>query len=77
MRHFVTLIVSVLVDSTSHSYVNAFGVDHLGDVGRVLRLNWCQYVLDKLIENKLKWEKKSSFQWSIALSNGVLRKSCV
>ncbi|VFQ95891.1 unnamed protein product [Cuscuta campestris] len=58
VRHFVTLIVSVLVDRTSHGYVNALVLDHLRDVGRVPKLNWCQYVLDKLIENKLKWEKK-------------------
>ncbi|RAL38221.1 hypothetical protein DM860_017426 [Cuscuta australis] len=57
VRHFVTLIVSVLVDSTSHGYVNALVMDNLRDVGRVPRLDWCQYVLDKLIENKLKWEK--------------------
>ncbi|RAL47742.1 hypothetical protein DM860_012367 [Cuscuta australis] len=42
----------------SHGYVNALVLDHLRDVGRVPKLNWCQYVLDKLIENKLKWEKK-------------------
>ncbi|VFQ96158.1 unnamed protein product [Cuscuta campestris] len=58
VRHFVMLIVSVLVDSTSHGYVNALVMDNLRDVGRVPRLDWCQYVLDKLIENKLKWEKK-------------------
>ncbi|VFQ86111.1 unnamed protein product [Cuscuta campestris] len=58
VRHFVTLIMSVLVDSTSHGYVNALVMDHLRDVGRVPKLNWCQYVLDKLIENKLRWEKK-------------------
>ncbi|RAL38218.1 hypothetical protein DM860_017423 [Cuscuta australis] len=58
VRHFVTLIVSVLVDSTSHGYVNALVMDNLRDFGRVPRLDWCQFVLDKLIENKLKWEKK-------------------
>ncbi|VFQ77925.1 unnamed protein product [Cuscuta campestris] len=58
VRHFVTLIMSVLVDSTSHGYVNALVMDHLRAVGRVPKLNWCQYVLDKLIENKLRWEKK-------------------
>ncbi|VFQ84475.1 unnamed protein product [Cuscuta campestris] len=59
VRHFVTLIMSVLVDSTSHGNVNALVMDHLRDVGRVPKLNWCQYVLDKLIENKLRWEKKT------------------
>ncbi|VFQ69178.1 unnamed protein product [Cuscuta campestris] len=58
VRHFVTLIVSMLVDSTSHGYVNALVMDNLRDVERVPRLDWCQYVLDKLIEIKLKWEKK-------------------
>ncbi|VFQ61527.1 unnamed protein product [Cuscuta campestris] len=57
IRHFVLLVMSLLVDSTSHGYVNSLALDHLRDVGRVKRLNWSHYVLEKLIDNKMKWEK--------------------
>ncbi|RAL45826.1 hypothetical protein DM860_009690 [Cuscuta australis] len=57
VRHFVLLVMSVLVDGTSHGYVNSLVLDHLRDVGRVKRLNWSHYVLEKLIDNKMKWEK--------------------
>ncbi|VFQ83778.1 unnamed protein product [Cuscuta campestris] len=57
VRHFVLLVMSLLVDGTSHGYVNSLVLDHLRDVGRVKRLNWSYYVLEKLIDNKMKWEK--------------------
>ncbi|VFQ74278.1 unnamed protein product [Cuscuta campestris] len=57
VRHFVLLVMSVLVDGTSHGYVNSLVLDHLRDVGRVKRLNWSHYVLEKLIDNTMKWEK--------------------
>lgn len=59
IRHFVLIVMTVMVDSTSHGYTNTLLMDHLRDVDRVAQMNWCEYVLDKLIDNKLKWDKSN------------------
>ncbi|VFQ76780.1 unnamed protein product [Cuscuta campestris] len=57
VRLFVLLVVSVLVDSPSHGYVNNWVLKSLEDVDGIAHLNWCEYVHRALIESRVKWEK--------------------
>ncbi|VFQ77274.1 unnamed protein product [Cuscuta campestris] len=57
VRLFVLLVVSVLVDSPSHGYVNNWVLKSLEDVDGIAQLNWCEYVHRALIESRVKWEK--------------------
>lgn len=54
---FVLLVVSVLVDSPSHGYVNNWVLKSLEDVDGIVQLNWCEYVPRALIDSRVKWEK--------------------
>ncbi|RAL52635.1 hypothetical protein DM860_007403 [Cuscuta australis] len=57
VRLFVLLVVSVLVDSPSHGYVNNWVLKSLEDVDGIAHLNWCEYVHRALIDSRVKWEK--------------------
>ncbi|RAL42575.1 hypothetical protein DM860_018239 [Cuscuta australis] len=57
VRLFVLLVVSVLVDSSSHGYVNNSVLKSLEDVDGIAQLNWCEYVHRSLIDSRVKWEK--------------------
>ncbi|VFQ79202.1 unnamed protein product [Cuscuta campestris] len=57
VRLFVLLVVSVLVDSSSHGYVNNWVLKSLEDVDGIAQLNWCEYVHRSLIDSRVKWEK--------------------
>ncbi|RAL52595.1 hypothetical protein DM860_018298 [Cuscuta australis] len=57
VRLFVLLVVSVLVDSSSHGYVNNWVLKTLEDVDGIAQLNWCEYVHRSLIDSRVKWEK--------------------
>ncbi|VFQ77328.1 unnamed protein product [Cuscuta campestris] len=56
-RLFVLLVVSVLVESPSHGYVNNWVLKSLEDVDGIAQLNWCEYVHRSLIDSRVKWEK--------------------
>ncbi|VFQ79296.1 unnamed protein product [Cuscuta campestris] len=57
VRLFLLLVVSVLVDSPSHGYVNNWVLKRLEDVDGIAQLNWCEYVHRALIGSRVKWEK--------------------
>ncbi|VFQ74052.1 unnamed protein product [Cuscuta campestris] len=56
-RLFVLLVVSVLVESPSHGYVNNWVLKSLEDVDGIAQLNWCEYVHRSLTDSRVKWEK--------------------
>ncbi|CAH9076699.1 unnamed protein product, partial [Cuscuta europaea] len=57
-RHFVVLVVYLLLDSTQNGYVTPLIMNHLEDVEKISELNWCNHVINCLIEKKVSWEKK-------------------
>ncbi|CAH9114007.1 unnamed protein product [Cuscuta europaea] len=58
-RHFIVLVVYLLLDNTQNGYVNPIIMNQLEDVDQIIsELKWCDHVLNCLIENKVSWEKK-------------------
>lgn len=55
-RHFVMLLVSSLIENSSHGYVNPEIMQHLGNLDKVKGMDWCTYTLDCLARTKRSWE---------------------
>ncbi|KAL6581057.1 hypothetical protein OROMI_006980 [Orobanche minor] len=51
-RHFMVLLVSSLIENTSHGYVYPAIMPYLGELDRVKDLDWCTYNLNCLSQNK-------------------------
>ncbi|CAH9094183.1 unnamed protein product, partial [Cuscuta europaea] len=57
-RHFIVFVVSLLLDNTQNGYVNPMIVSHLNEVEKIKEIDWCDHVLNCLIDSKVSWEKK-------------------
>nr|GMC92141.1 uncharacterized protein LOC109191529 [Ipomoea batatas] len=57
--HFALLVMSVLIDPMVNGYVNQNYIDHFLDVGNIPNLNWCQMVINALINSKQVWMKST------------------
>lgn len=57
-RHFMVLLVSSLMEHTSHGYVLPNIMPYLQDVEKIRDMDWCKYALKCLVENKRTWEKE-------------------
>ncbi|VFQ65229.1 unnamed protein product [Cuscuta campestris] len=60
VRHFVLLVVALLVDTPSHGYVNPAVLKNIANIDSVVRLNWCEYVHRTLIDSAIRWEDGKS-----------------
>ncbi|CAH9104033.1 unnamed protein product [Cuscuta europaea] len=59
-RHFIVLMVSLLLDNTANGYANPLILSNLVNVVRIREMNWCEYVMTTLIEKKHVWEKNDT-----------------
>ncbi|CAH9100071.1 unnamed protein product, partial [Cuscuta europaea] len=59
-RNFIVLMVSLLLESTQNGYVNPMIMNHLEDVDKIKDFDWCDHVLNCLIDSKVSWEKKKN-----------------
>ncbi|CAH9086994.1 unnamed protein product [Cuscuta europaea] len=58
IRHFLLLLISVVIDSYQNGYVNHQILNNLETIEGIKELNWCEYVMSTLIENRKAWENK-------------------
>nr|GLL36010.1 uncharacterized protein LOC109191529 [Ipomoea trifida] len=58
-RHFALLVMSVLIDLMANGYVSRNYIDHLWDVENIANLNWCEMVINALVNSKLVWMKNT------------------
>lgn len=57
-RHFVILLVSSLIENTSHGYVTPNIMAYLDDVSKIKDMDWCKYTLECLLKYKKQWDKE-------------------
>ncbi|XP_019199530.1 PREDICTED: uncharacterized protein LOC109193148 isoform X2 [Ipomoea nil] len=55
-RHFSMLVVSTLVSCMSNGYANQMYFHCFDDVAHIRDLNWCQLLLDSLVETQDAWK---------------------
>lgn len=59
-RHFLILMTACIIENSGNGYVNPMVIDYFEDTDSVKKLNWCQYVINSLIEHALDWMKSKS-----------------
>ncbi|CAH9081514.1 unnamed protein product [Cuscuta europaea] len=58
IRHFIVLVISVMLDSCQNGYVKYQILSQLENESAVKNMNWCEYTMSSLIQNRVSWEKK-------------------
>jgi len=61
LRNMYVYIISGVIWSGGSDIVYDDSLPYLQEVDKVDQLNWCEYVIDKLIESKLKWKMGKPF----------------
>ncbi|XP_057800150.1 uncharacterized protein LOC131015745 [Salvia miltiorrhiza] len=62
--HFLVMVTHCLIESTTHGSVIPRVIKSLDDLTAVRDFNWCEYVVDSLVESKGKWEKDTQSMYT-------------
>ncbi|XP_057778563.1 uncharacterized protein LOC130997278 [Salvia miltiorrhiza] len=62
--HFLVMVTHCLIESTTHGSVVPRVIKSLDDLTVVRDFNWCEYVVDSLVESKGKWEKDTQSMYT-------------
>ncbi|KAL6564662.1 hypothetical protein OROMI_016112 [Orobanche minor] len=55
-RHFLALVTSSLIENRRSGYINPHILQYFDDVDGVSKLNWGEYTLRSLIDNRIAWD---------------------
>ncbi|GER25456.1 E3 ubiquitin-protein ligase [Striga asiatica] len=67
IRHFLVLLTSCLIETSGTGYILPQIMTHFNNTSAVQHLNWCDYVLECLVNHHITWakNKKKSFNGPI------------
>ncbi|CAA0817913.1 Unknown protein, partial [Striga hermonthica] len=67
IRHFLVLLTSCLIETSGTGYILPQIMSHFNNTSAARHLNWCDYVLECLVNHHLTWakNKKKSFNGPI------------
>ncbi|GER32359.1 E3 ubiquitin-protein ligase, partial [Striga asiatica] len=67
IRHFLVLLTSCLIETSGTGYILPQIMSHFSNTSAARHLNWCDYVLECLVNHHLTWakNKKKSFNGPI------------
>ena len=72
--NFIMYLVNCFFDESKNHYYSKSILKYMKDVNQIASLDWCQFILDKLIISvkyyKEKGYRRGGFQWSTILLDG-------